>query len=88
MVMLIVGVAWRVSTFPWSDVGAAYAHPSPATIVRLAVDIAGFVSDFDPRAKVVAIGSSIAVVMVSRPSRFPLREGQTAGATHGWIGRQ
>jgi hypothetical protein len=75
--ILAVGIAIAVVTFPYQDVGTAVQHPSPAAFLQVAADVAYSIVPFAPQARIAAALLPIAVVMARHPSRNPIAEAQT-----------
>jgi hypothetical protein len=76
-VILAAAVAIAVVTFPYQDVGTAVQHPSPASFLQVAADVAYSVVPFAPQARIAAAVLPIAVIMVRHPARNPIAEAQT-----------
>jgi hypothetical protein len=77
-VILAVAIAVAVATFPYRDIPPAVEHPSPATILKLAADVATSVVPFYPQARIAEAVIPVAIVMAKHPARLPMREAQTA----------
>ncbi len=71
-------IAVAILTFPYSDVGAAVQHPSPAAFLQVAADVATSVIPFAPQARIAAAVLPIAIIMAKHPARLPMRAAQTA----------
>lgn len=76
--ILAVAIAIAVVTFPYGDVASAVQKPSPASILKVAGDVAFAVVPFYPQARIAVVGVQIASVMAKHPARNPIREAQTA----------
>jgi hypothetical protein len=66
-----------------ADARIAATNPSPPNIVQVAADAAFIAGNFEPRAEGIAIGLTIAVIMMRHPSQNPMRDAQTTGRYFG-----
>ena len=76
--MIIAAViAISVLTFPYQDVGVAVQHPSPASFLRVGMDVATSIVPFYPQARIAVALIPLLEVMAKHPAMLPMKQAQT-----------